>query len=196
MRVTVACVLKSGGDYTPEYAHRLCDGVRRNATVPYHFTCFSDVELPGISRHKLSSDLPGWLSKLEVFRLTKMPVVYFDLDTVITGNIDDILLYPHRFTMLSDFYHPQHPASGVMAFCGDYRHILEDFRRSDIEKYVKYAPNRGDAGWIETKVPQIERFDKVLPGRIGSYKAGMPEGASVCCFHGKPRPHEVNWNAR
>lgn len=192
--LTVACVLRSGGVYTPEYVEKLRDGVAENLPVKHQFVCFSDVDVP-CERIPLITDLPGWLAKLEVFRLPQ--ALYFDLDTVILDDLSEIAQYRHRFSMLSDFYAPEHAASGVMAWDGDYRRILDDF--TNVARYRKWsADNRGDAGWIINCVgnSRIDRLQDLFPDKFGSYKAGTPEGAAVCCFHGKPRPHEVNWNGR
>lgn len=182
----VACVLKSGGCYTPEYVKRLKDGVDKHLKG-HHFVCFSDVEVP-CERIPLKRDLPGWWSKLELFTLTGK-TLYFDLDTVITGDLTEIAEYPHIFTMLSDFYTPERPASGVMAWNGDHSHILEDYDPD--ESY----PGHGDQGYIATKVTP-ERFQNILPSQITSRKASHTRNPNerVVCFHGDPRPHSVNWN--
>lgn len=194
--LTVACVLRSGGDYTPEYVAKLRDGVAKYLPVKHRFVCFSDVDVP-CERIPLTQNWPGWLSKLEIFRLPQ--ALYFDLDTVIMGDLTEIALYRHRFSMLSDFRDADHPASGVMAWEGDYSRIADGFRRGYVHRYRKWSTqHRGDAGWIRAIVGdgQIERLQDVFPGKFGSYKEGTPDGAAVCCFHGKPRPHEVNWDAR
>lgn len=182
----VACVLKSGGCYTPEYVKRLKDGVDKNLSG-HHFVCFTDVDVP-CERIPLRQNLLGWWSKLELFTLTGK-TLYFDLDTVITGDLNEIAEYPHTFTMLSDFYAPQRLASGVMAWNGDYSHILKDY--DPCQSY----PGHGDQGYIATKVTS-ERFQNILPSQITSRKATSTRNKNerVVCFHGEPRPHSVNWN--
>lgn len=85
--------------------------------------CLSDVDVP-CERVPLITELPGWYAKLELFHMTG-PVLYFDLDTVITGDLSEIASYPHQFTMLRDFTHPEYPASGVMAWHGDYGFLFD-----------------------------------------------------------------------
>src|SRR6185437_8074786 len=58
--LTVACVLKSGGVYTPEYVERLRSGVGQHLDH-YKFVCLSDVDVP--DRIPLENDWPGWWSK-------------------------------------------------------------------------------------------------------------------------------------
>jgi hypothetical protein len=45
---TIACVLRSGGIYTPEWVHRLKRGIERHASAPPRFVCLSDVDVPGV----------------------------------------------------------------------------------------------------------------------------------------------------
>src|SRR5690606_38074643 len=104
------------------------------------------------------------------------------LDTVITGDLTEIAEHPHRFTMLSDFFRPERPASGVMAWCGDYRHLLDEF---DVDRCDSY-PGWGDQGYIASKV-EPERFDQLFPGQITSRKAKHTRNPNerVVCFHGE-----------
>lgn len=183
--LTVVCVLKSGGCYTSEYVTRLQKSIQKHLTR-HDFICFSDIEVP-CERIPLTENLPGWWSKLEIFTLTGK-CLYFDLDTVIKGDLSEIADYPHKFTMLSDFYVLEKPASGVMAWDGDYRYILDDYDHNQT------YPGHGDQGYISTKV-QPERFQDLFPHQIVSRKVTNTRNPDerVVCFHGEPRPHEVNW---
>src|SRR6185369_16858814 len=105
--LTVACVLKSGGIYDATWVSRLRDGVARHLPVDHRFVCLSDIEVP-CERIPLEHDWPGWWSKIELLKLPS--VLFFDLDTAIVGSLDDIARHALRtdFTMLRDFYAPQH----------------------------------------------------------------------------------------
>jgi hypothetical protein len=174
----IVSVLKSGGVYTAEYVERLKDSL-----PGYDFVCFSDVPVP-CDRIPLKHNLPNWWSKLEIFTL-KEKCFYLDLDTVVDGDISEIVNYPHKFTMLSDFYHGT-PASGIMAWEGDYSNILTDYDPR------KIYPGHGDQGYIATKVVP-EYFQDLFPGRIDSYKVGKYPLANIVCYHGSPKPHETGW---
>lgn len=193
--VILACVYKTGGDFTTEYVRRLTGSMREHSKG-CRVVCLSDD--PYVSQYAehipLFTNFTGWWAKLELFQFVNEPVLYFDLDTVIKGDLTPLIDYPHTFTMLSDFYAPQRPASGVMAFNGDYRRILDGFGMDKASKY-KTTAKWGDQGLISEYVNPA-RFDGLFPGMIASYKANNLEernAASVVCFHGKPRPHEVNW---
>lgn len=186
--IAVACVLKAGGPYMPEYVARLKAGVDAHL-AGHRFICLSDIDVP-CERLPLINNWPGWWSKLELFRLTG-PVLYFDLDTVITGDLTAIASHPHKFTMLRDFSKGG-PASGIMAWHGDYRHLMESF---DIEQIDNY-PGHGDQGYIGWRLGSVDYFQNLFPGQIVSRKQPQYRNANerVVCFHGKPRPHEVNWS--
>jgi hypothetical protein len=187
-------VLKSGGDYDVDYVERLQLGVAQHLSLPHRFVCLSDVDVP-CERVPILRDWPGWWSKLELFEWFTAPTLYFDLDTVIVGSLDEIADYPHRFSMLTDFGHPANLASGVMAWDGDYSHIALEFSIERAEEFT--SPARwGDQAWIaETAGVEPERLQEIFPRQIVSRKFGArwPGEERVVCFHGVPRPRDVNW---
>lgn len=190
----IALVYRSGGpDYNLEYVRRLVEDIRKHGGEYTKIWCLSDDSSVREFCHHipLKTDWPGWWSKLELF-MNFDNCLYFDLDTVIRGSIKPLLEHDHSFTMLSDFYLPELPGSGVMAWEGDYSFIPIGF---DLTKAKKYRTRQkwGDQGWITERLKKDpERFQKIFPGLIGSYKAGYI-GCSVVCFHGKPRPRDVGW---
>ena len=60
---------------------------------------------------------------------------------------------------------------------------------------------QGDAVWIRENVYNYDYLQDDFPGKLVSYKAdclnketgkvNIPAGASIVCFHGKPRPHTI-----
>lgn len=181
-------MLKSGGDFTTEYVERLKDGVETHLPGA-DWCCLSDV--PEVATEALTDDLPGWWSKLELFRpgLFSGRVLYFDLDTVITGDLSEIASYSGPFAALEDFYTPSSIGSGVMAWeAGHADHLYTKWRGQ--------KPNGGDQTWIMRQMGHIDRLQNLYPGQIASYKAhvrAQRRKARVVCFHGRPRPHEVKW---
>nr|WP_278520638.1 hypothetical protein [Brucella anthropi] len=204
---TIACVLRSGGDFLPDHVKNLQRLAKEHSEAD--FVCLSDVKIRGVDTIALETEWPGWLAKLELFRegLFSGPVLYLDLDTVICGNVDDLVRKEAGFSMIADFYHPDMAASGIMSWLGDYSSIYTQFSDDLIQDYKDLHPNRGDLGWIVKHVaPDIIPDD----GRVVSYKrdiacAGMPgfhnvrskgdgtvpDSASLVSFHGLPRPWDV-----
>lgn len=193
----VACVYKTGGDYSLEYVKRLYDGVRANCDKP--FVCLSDDD--GAKEYcdeyiPLANGWHGWWSKIELFHHLQS-ALYFDLDTVIKGNIQNLCDFDHRFTMLSDFNKRNHsPASGVMAWNGDYKSIYDRFDIKIADKY-KTRLKWGDQSYISDSLDHDpDRFQELFNNTFASYKWDRPtrkRRASVVCYHGKPRPHETGW---
>lgn len=187
----IACVLKSGGVYGPSYVRHIQRQVARHLTVPHEFLCLTDmvVDCPSIP---LTQGYPGWWSKLELFRLDG-PTIFFDLDTFLPVNLDgfaarvETALESADLLMLRDF-NPRHGwASGVMAW--NKRLPLTKISPLDMKRYS------WDQKFIQSEAMRHGLKIAPLPGNIVSYKyhckAGIPAGAEIVCFHGKPKPHEV-----
>jgi hypothetical protein len=203
--LTVVCV-RQGTKYGPEYVRKLYAMVARQIKLGTEgrFVCFTD-QPEDLGPHILTKPLPegleGWWCKLWLFRAALFPegdrILYFDLDTVIVGDLDPIAAYDGEFAILRDFYRPDGLQSAVMAWRSGFgAHIWQ--------RWVKaYRPKLagGDQEWIERMMrehkPDI--LQDIYPGLFCSFKIHChpfpPEGTSVVVFHGEPRPHncEVPW---
>lgn len=213
--LTVACVLKSGGDFDSEYVHRLEGMVRDHLnSVPFRFLCLSDAPVNTIQR-PLMFNFPGWWSKMELFTL-RPPVLALDLDTILVGSIDPLVnaILEDKSTvfMLRSFRKPEY-GSGVMGWNRDLSWMIKRFARIASEstffdrsnalrmKTPHHGVFRGDQNWIQEELNranyQISSVQDFQPGVISfknhisknGYK--LPEGATIICFHGKPRPKDV-----
>lgn len=187
--ITVACVLKTGGIYTREWVYALKRGLNRYLDG-FEFVCLTDD--PGVTplwRVPLKHSWPGWWPKIEAFRagLFEGPVLYLDLDTLPVGYLTDIASYDGPYAMLSDFYQPMIPASGVMAWTpsAETEAIYETFVRQG-----RIPGGRSDH-WYARHAPKPVRLQDVFPGQIVSFKAharsGPPENARLVAGHGSPR---------
>jgi hypothetical protein len=203
-------VLRSGGDFNFGHAHRLACSIAANLTLPHRIVLLSDQgpEFESeVFRHvRLAHDWPKWWSKLELFRPGLFEegarVLFFDLDTVIAGNLDELARTPFPFAGLRDFYFPDRFASGVMSFiaCSEISELYGTFREQP-ELYMGRAG--GDQRFIrDAWIGAGRRFSFLqdsFPGQIVSFKVhtrpgarGLPAGARVLCFHGFPRPWECH----
>jgi len=208
--IDIVC-LKWGNKYGPEYVNRLYRGIQRNIDGSrisgYRFWCFTDDARglnPEIKVHDLpcSTRLEIWWNKLWLFS-EDMPVdrgskiFYVDLDTLITGDITDMLLAPtHELVVLRDFYHGIARSAGVMGSGlmawrhGDYTDIWTEFWK-DPETHIRDLQPLGDQKWIENRTHDRRGFwQDLFPDRVISYKVhcaqGLPHQASVICYHGRP----------
>lgn len=202
--LTVLCVLRSGGGYDAEWVRKLRDGVARNLTIPYRFACLSDCEVP-CERIPLVHDWPGWWSKIELFRpgVITGPTLYLDLDTVITGKLDEIAEISYPFAALRNFHQPDYIGSGVLWFrdAESVPHgVYEKFKRMPDayiahHERVRVGSHLGDQAFIwDALGGQIPFLTDEFKG-VYSYKyhakAHLPDDAKVICFHGEPRLHQV-----
>lgn len=186
--LTVYCVCV-GDKYEIDYVYRLQGMVEKNLTIPYRFVCVTEHDIPGVDTVKPLSDYKSWWVKLDLFQIATGRSLYFDLDVVITGNLD----YLAEYTKLV-FSAPMNWAqsgyggiqSSVMAWNGTWKepYLLFDYDK-DSERLW------GDQEFLTELAG--DRFVK-LPG-IYSYKYhcrnGLIPEARVVVFHGKPDYHEV-----
>lgn len=205
----VACVLRTGGDYTPEYVHRLKRAVERNLTVPHDFVCFSNIDIPGINVIPLEQNWAGWWSKVELFRLCSMfpgkRYLCLDLDTVIISNIDTIGRFQNDgFAMLHGIYRNRKEISGgLMLFKGDYSYLYEMFAKSKVLQDIWFARKREDF-YVATTVLGMDKevLDIGAWIKYASWKRDyamyrrdmVRKQDQIICFHGKPRPLDVKEN--
>lgn len=200
MAVRVALVLRSGGEYRPEHVRALVAQIERYLPG-VGVVCLSDVEVP-CERVPLKYGWRSWWSKLELFRPDVAgDLLYIDLDTVIVGDLSELASLG-RTTLLSDFYYPERPASGLMYLAESDRAKVWAAWIADPKAAMHKCMRHGDQQFIGEVLHDAQRFQDVLPGRVVSYKVHVakglnkrsigdgtvPAGASVVCFHGRPRP--------
>ena len=156
--ITVACVLRQGGKvgYDATWVGKLQRSVRRNLQRPHRFVCLSDCEVE-CERIPLINTGAGFWSKLELFRpsLFDTPVLYIDLDTVICGNLDDIVdrIQHENFVMLHE---PDKNvvSSAVMWWRGDHSYLYQQWSsESQSTWHAQYSkmPRYGDQAFIEDR---------------------------------------------
>jgi hypothetical protein len=206
--ITVATVLKSGGDYTPSYVNHIANSIKENVTIPYTFACLTDYTSGFVKNvhtiSRLEHDLPKWWSKIELFKPNKFDtekIFYIDLDSIIVKNIDHILQYGGNFFGLRDFYHQYGLASGVMCWQNDNPRIFQLYENFMEAPTYHMNNNRfGDQEYINALLKEKEYVQDLYPKEIVSYKKdcvdkykniNIPETARIICFHGPPRPHQI-----
>jgi len=204
--LTFVCV--NSGNYCDrgaEYVNNLFDMVRRNLSpnIQGKFVCVTDDAEglhPDIVAMPLQDDITGWWGKLYLFKDGLFPknerMVYFDLDTLIVSNIDEIVAYDGDFATLTDFYWPSRLGPAVMMWrAGFATEIWEEW-----DAQGRPHNKLGDLGWINSLRDRVFKDDvglleDIFVDKFVSYKQSAtiapPKGAAVVCFHGLPRPHEV-----
>lgn len=200
--LTFLCVLRSGGIYTAEWVRKLRDGVARHMSLPHRFACLSDVDVP-CERIPLAHNWPGWWSKVELFKpgIVAGPSVFFDLDTVIVGPLAPLAsldldyamidLRGNGWAQLGAMFLQRPPAAVYERFFAKPEELMGYYKRHAKGQYV------GDQALFKDVIgSDVPKLTDMLPGFFRSFKlhcrSGIPRGTSVVCFHGKPRPSEVN----
>lgn len=191
-KTIVMCVLREGGEFNLEHVRLL------KKQIPDLVCLGVDIPFTDTSWH-------GWWSKMDLFRpdITD-DILYFDLDTVIVGDIEKYKnLKDSHF--LEDFYYPNSAiGSGMMYIKNkDKAKVWTDWILRDPVKHMGIY--RGDQDYLKQFFWYAKRWQREFPKEIISYKKHLkPElshkfyedgyklqDANVVCFHGKPRP----WDA-
>jgi hypothetical protein len=200
---TVVC-LKVGTKYGVDYVTKLASMVSRHTTQPTQFVCITDdpEALPYGMDSILAMRQPylkGWWHKVALFggyKFDSERIVFLDLDTVIVGNIDFLFDYQGDFAILRDFYYPLHQyGSAIMSIAKTaHRQVWDRFCLNPL-KALQAGP--GDQDWIRACVDKPDFWQALNPRKCVSYKCdvqgrGVPDDAAIVCFHGQPRPHQVD----
>jgi hypothetical protein len=136
----------------------------------------------------------GWWNKLWLFSAAAFEagerVLYFDLDVLIMGSMDELAAYDGKFAILRDFYDPRIYNSSVMAWVAgpDVERIWAGY----VSAGCPDIPG-GDQKWITHCKPDAVMIQDAFPGIAVSYKAHCfpypPKGSKIVVMHGEPRPH-------
>lgn len=222
-----ACVIH-GNVYDWVYVDRLYNMLTANSThdirlhvftessrsVPSPYIKHALTEWPGIAGPK-----KAWWYKMQMFNKEhfKGRILYLDLDTVITKNIDWMWdLSDQYFWALKDFKYLWRPTwkglnSSVMIWDTDrYSWIWQDFLTKNINATVKL--HHGDQDYLTSVLdPKDLRFFDV--NLIKSWRWQCKDGGlniktrlynkpnigtvvdastAIMVFHGNPKPHELN----
>src|SRR5690606_14625886 len=120
------------------------------------------------------------------------PVLYLDLDTLVTGDLSDIASYRGPFAIARDFYAPKRGQSCVMAWTPDEQTAaLWEHFMGDPKGHMRRITAMGDQTFINQRIPNPPKLQDMYPNQIVSYKVhargGLPDGARLVCGHGEPR---------
>ena len=197
-----------GNKYDKGYVYALKEMVEKNLTIPHDFKCITTEPLPGIQTVLPFVPYDGWWQKIGLFAPTIAtgPSLYFDLDVLITGNIDYLAEYTDTETLAAPANWAQSGHGGiqssVMAWRGRWTIPFDMFRykwkdRKELASGHTQFGNKVYWGDQEFLWDILGDNWKRIEG-VGSYKyhvrpnGEVPDWMNVCVFHGKPDPHEVN----
>lgn len=181
--LTVACVLSTPSlTYNPDWVRRLQKSIHKHLTVPHRFVCLSNApEIAGVEVQPLTEELPGWWAKIELFKPSQFdgPVLFFDLDMMACGSLDELAGPWDGLVMLKDspsFRHVYN--SGLMWFdptrTPDLEKIFTDFMSNPTYHMEEYAGKNGaemygDQGFIYQTMKKhgldIQKWQEIVPER-------------------------------
>jgi len=196
----IITVLKSGPEWLPEYVYKFKKNLDKHITIPYEFVCLSDVQLD-VTTLPLINHGEGFWNKIQIFRpefnLTK-ECLYFDLDTIFSGNIDQIVnnFKNYNFVMLQDPWKLNQSGSGIMWWNGDYSKLWTEYITKDSgywSKLYNKHPKYGDQGYIIDRIDhhQLQNIvdDSRWIARFGKKSANSISKIIVCAG-----PNRKPWN--
>lgn len=208
--LNIVC-FKWGTLFNAEYVNNLYNSVERNITVPHTFTCFTDDPTDVLCETKpFLDDLSTWWYIIGLFNKEHGftdKVLYMDLDTVITDNIDHIVSLDVDFAITEDFYRPRGLQTTFIMWKPEKFHYLYEKLKITSPKNPGAHWSGGTNGFVESHVAKenVTILQDIFPAEFISYKVhirdkaqkarnplpGDLNTAKIICFHGKPRPHEV-----
>ena len=181
--ITVACV-KWGTKYSADYVNRLFAGVQRAMAVPFKFVCLTD-DSSGVKCDTLPLDpgMVGWWNKIQLFKPGQFTgrVLFLDLDVVIVNRLDALLVDG----IIRD-WHLQCYNSSVMCWVAGQRDDIYTRFNSDVCNRL-----HGDQDWITELGGWPLYPDDMCVSYRSHAREWPPASASVVCFHGEPKPHQV-----
>jgi hypothetical protein len=224
--IDCACVIH-GKAYDWTYVLKLYNMLLRNSGTWIRLHVYTEADRPvpepfikhSLIEWKNLGTKKDWWYKMQLFNSEHFrgPLLYFDLDTVIVGNIDWITeLSTQYFWSIKDFKHLWRPThrgfnSSVMWWdTAKFDWVWQQFQETDISQTIRYY--HGDQDYISELIDHQKgrHFD---PSRIKSWRwqclhggydfrrrryvtpgtgSLIPPDTSVLIFHGHPKPSETN----
>jgi hypothetical protein len=214
-----------GDAYSWTYVERLYNMLSRHITPGIRLHVYTEADRPvpapmikhALTDWSISGPRRAWWYKMQLFNPEHHagPLLYFDLDTVIVGNIDWIWQQPLQyFWTVRDFKYLWRPTntginSSVMWWdTSKYQQVWSDFAGQNLQQVMRQY--HGDQDYITRAVENNRHFldtDRIASWRWqcmgGGYdfrrrKHHNPESVtkinantSVLIFHGNPKPHQI-----
>lgn len=223
-KITIGCCWDGRDYYSPEYVNRLYRACARNASVPFDFVVYvgPEAEKPGrcaaIDRaiRIVPTGLPYWWCGMPWWM--KAPpgvhtgsVLYLDLDVVVVGSLDDLILWPGEHAYMKDY--PSHccpaglerdgNASAALIRNGAGARVWDEYVAAGMPAWnpLDPPPDRKLPLAVQSILNDPAQgipFDVFPEEWVASYKLdvlprGLPEDCRIVSFHGRPKPHETDW---
>lgn len=224
--IDCACLIH-GTAYDWTYVDRLYSMLSRNFSWPIRLHVWTEAARPvppHMIKHNIDEwpDVHGprraWWYKMQMFNseIFSGRLTYFDLDVVVTGNLDWVLeIDPRFFWAIRDWKYLWRPHwqginSSVMTWDTTKFHwVWEQFKQNQLDTIMRQYP--GDQDFLSSTINERDRrffnpgpiqswrwevFDGGLEFHTRRYRqpgAGpvLPPHTRLIVFHGRPKPHEI-----
>lgn len=173
--------------YDETWVDRLYQGFARNITGQFRFVVYTDRDRRfgwPVEQVRLKSEVPTYSDCIQPYEMNE-PMILVGLDTIVCGNIDNLVEYclTEEFIALPrDPYHPEQACNGVALVPAGKQHVWEKFS--------------GDVDDMTHMRRHEHRFiDDLFPGEVVSYKGHVKRNglndARIVYFHGEEKPHQL-----
>lgn len=174
--------------YDESWVEKLYRGFARNLTRPMRFVCFTEKERTfkePVEQIMLPDAEPDYSACIEPYRLD-VPMILVGLDTIITGNCDelaDYCFYGDRIALPRDPFYPDKMCNGVALVPAGQKAIIYDALPDGIS----------DMEWMRQQ--QVEDIERLFPGQVNSFKGHVKKhglgDTRICYMHGEQKAHEL-----
>jgi len=220
IKITIGACWDGGPYYPVDYINRLYRSCLRNTTIPFDFVLYvgPDAEKPGrcdgIDKgiRIVPVGLPYWWSGLMFWRkdppgIKTDTILYLDLDQVISGSLDELILFPSDHACMKDYPSFACPpglendacVSTTLIRNGAGARVWEEYEKAGKPTWnplIEKGPlpmacqgivNDPAIGMTKDLFPE----EWVCSYKLWVLKKGLPEDCRIVSFHGRPKPHEV-----
>jgi hypothetical protein len=193
----------------------------RNFSFEFDAYCITDKKFGLDQQYNAISSNPklaGWWNKISIFnqKLRHKHTVYVDLDLLILGNLDEIVLHAlqqdRQMACFADHigWHDIKFGSALMIFEQDrLRWLYNEFEKS-LESNQREVG--GDQIWLGKRLDDVLYLDEVFPNLVKSLKVDLAHSVKTSSnrissielpkniekdflllnCHGQPKPHQLN----
>ena len=198
------------GNHAPDEEVRILKRqVKRHLSEKHQFVCITDHAIPGVITMEPPTPFPGWWGKVGLQHVAHPGMwcdraLWLDLDVVIVGSLDGLVvpLKGSQIRIGLNWAMSGHGGcqSSMMYWEGDSARIIYD----EFDPAIAHWPpiNRPPILWGDQEHCTVLRDKGKLDVEyfsgtdMISYKyhcrEGLPDGAKVIIFHGKPDPADVS----
>lgn len=172
--------------YDESWVEKLYRGFARNLSQPFRFVCFTDRKREfsePIRQRRIKAEAPDSSTCIEPYSMG-VPMILVGLDTIVTGNCDELADYcmtADRIALPCDPYHPHFACNGVALVPGGW------------EKIGLTHQGQNDMAWCRSFPHNF--IDDLFPGQVQSFKGTVKKSGlgdtKICYFHGLEKPHEL-----